>query len=84
MSAEGGVHTAVVACMSPGGRYLQPFRIFPHKKFNFMLYNEAPIGTLKLQNESGYMTGDLFVKWMYHFIDHFRSNSEEKSLFTKP
>lgn len=79
-SAERGVHTTVVACMSSGGTYVPPTIIYPRKRFNPVLYDGAPVGTLKLHNESGYMTGDLFVMWMQHFIDHVRPNSETKAL----
>lgn len=79
-SAERGVHTTVVACMSSGGTYVPPAIIFPRKRFNPLLYDGAPLGTLKLHNESGYMTGDLFVTWMRHFINHVRPNSEMKAL----
>ncbi|CAH1968379.1 unnamed protein product [Acanthoscelides obtectus] len=34
------------------------------------LYDGAPVGTLCLYNESGYITGELFVKWMEHIIKH--------------
>lgn len=79
-SAERGVHTTVVVCMSSGGMYVPPSIIFPRKRFNPDLYDGAPIGTLKLYNESGYMTSDLFVKWIKHFIDHVRPTAEKKAL----
>lgn len=52
-SAERRVHTTVVICMSSGGMYVPPLIIFPRKRFNPDLYDGAPIGTLKLYNESG-------------------------------
>lgn len=79
-SAERGVHTTIVACMSSGGMYVPPSIIFPRKRFNPDLYDGAPIGTLKLYNESGYMTSDLFVEWIQHFIDHVRPTAEKKAL----
>lgn len=79
-SGERGVHSTVVACMSSGGTYIPPAIIFPRKKFNATLYDGAPVGTLRLYNESGYMTGELFVKWMEHFIKHVRPNPENKAM----
>lgn len=79
-SAERGVHTTVVICMSSGGMYVPPSIIFPRKRFNPDLYDGAPIGTLKLYNESGYMTSDLFLKWIEHFIEHVRPTPEKKAL----
>lgn len=79
-SAERGTHTTVVVCMSSGGMYPPPSIIFPRKRFNPDLYDGAPIGTLKLYNESGYMTSDLFVKWIEHFVEHVRPTAEKKAL----
>lgn len=79
-SAERGVHTTVVACVSSGGVYVPPAIIFPRKRFNPDLYDGAPIGTLKLHNDSGYMTSDLFVKWIEHFIEHVRPSEDKKAL----
>lgn len=66
--------------MSSGGTFIPPAIIFLRKKFNPTLYDEGPIGTLRLFNESGYMTGELFVKWMKHFIKHVRPSPENKAL----
>lgn len=66
--------------MGPGGMYVPPFIIFPQKRLNPDLYDGAPIGTLNLHNESGYMTADLFVKWIQHFIDHVRPTADKKAL----
>lgn len=79
-SAERGVHTTVVACMNSAGMYVPPSIIFPRKRFNPDLYDGAPTGTLKLYNETGYMTADLFVKWIKHFIDQVRPSPEKKAL----
>ncbi|XP_050518182.1 uncharacterized protein LOC126892621 [Diabrotica virgifera virgifera] len=79
-SGERGVYSTVVACMSSGGTYIPPAIIFPRKKFNPTLYDGAPLGTLCLYNESGYMTGELFLKWMEHFIKHVRPNTKNKAL----
>lgn len=79
-SAERGIHTTVVACVSSGGTYVPPAIIFPRKKYNALLYDAAPIGTLRLYNESGYMTGELFFKWMQHFVSFVRPTPEKKAL----
>ena len=61
-SGERGVNSSVVVCMSSAGIYIPPAIIFPRKKYNPTLYDGAPAGTLPLYNESGYMTGELFMK----------------------
>lgn len=79
-SGERGVHSSVVVCMSSAGSYIPPAIIFPRKKYNPTLYDGAPAGTLPLYNESGYMTGELFIKWMQHFIAHVRPTPGKKAL----
>lgn len=79
-SAERGVHSTIVVCISSGGTFVPPSIIFPRKRFNPDLYDGAPVGTLKLHNESGYMTSDLFLKWMQHFVDFVRPNQDQKAL----
>lgn len=79
-SAERGVHTTGVVCMSSSGNFIPPALIFPRKKFNPDLYDAAPPGTLPLYNESAYMTGDLFFKWIKHFVKFVRPTNDNKAL----
>lgn len=66
-SAERGLHATVVACVSAARQYVPPALIFPRKILNPNLYDRAPPGTLRLCQESGYMTSDLFFVWLKHF-----------------
>ncbi|KAL6953674.1 hypothetical protein U1Q18_051905 [Sarracenia purpurea var. burkii] len=49
----------VLTCNAMGS-FIPPALIMPCKKFNPELYDDAPPLTLKLHNESGYMTGRAF------------------------
>jgi hypothetical protein len=40
----------------------------------------GPPGNLVHCSESGYINGDLFMKWLKHFIDHMKPTIEEKDL----
>ena len=42
--------------------------IFPRVKENLELLNGAPDGSIAGFNKTGYMTKDLFVIWINHFI----------------
>lgn len=44
------------------------------------LYDGVSIGTLILYNESGYMTSNLFLKWIEHSIELIRPTPEKKTL----
>jgi hypothetical protein len=54
--------------------------IFLRKRRNELLFCGAPIGTLTLQNESGYVKADLFLEYLKHFQKHVRSDPENKML----
>lgn len=69
-SAERGVHTTVVCCMNPVGFYIPPALIFARKRFKQELIDGAPTGTLGLCQDSGWMTGPLFLKWLEHFVKY--------------
>ncbi|XP_068907656.1 uncharacterized protein [Tenebrio molitor] len=79
-SAERGQNVTVVLCMSAAGYFIPPAIIFPRKRRNELLFSGAPLGTLKLQNESGYMKTDLFLQYLKHFQKHVRSDLENKVL----
>jgi len=66
-SAERGQHVTVVCCIGSSGQCVPPALIFPRKTFNANLYDGAPPGTLKMYQDTGYMTGELFIEWMNHF-----------------
>jgi hypothetical protein len=37
------------------------------------LYSQAPIGTLPLISDTGYMNTDLFVQWLHHFQNNVKA-----------
>lgn len=79
-SAERGVHTTVVCCMNPLGFYIPPALIFARKKFKQELIDDAPTGTLGLCQESGWMTGPLFLDWLRHFVKYSHASRENEVL----
>ncbi|CAI6371189.1 unnamed protein product [Macrosiphum euphorbiae] len=79
-SAERGQHVTVVCCIGSSGQCVPPALIFPRKTFNANLYDGAPLGTLKMYQDTGYMTGELFIEWMNHFIRNVKPSIEEKVL----
>lgn len=79
-SAERGERVTVVCCISSSGLCVPSALIFPRKTFNANLYDGAPPGTLKLYQDTGYMTGELFVQWMNHFINYVETSLTNKVL----
>ena len=44
--------------------------IFPRVRTNLQLMKDAPPNTISGYNKSGYMTKELFVTWLHHFIKY--------------
>lgn len=79
-SAERGTHTTVVCCMSALGVFIPPALIFSRKNFKAELFDDAPPGTLGLVQESGWMVGELFLKWLKHFVKYSHASPQNKIL----
>lgn len=79
-SAERGTHTTVVCSMNPIGSYVPPTLIFARKRFKQELIDDAPTGTLGLCQESGWMTGPLFLIWLKHFAKFTNASMDHKVL----
>lgn len=79
-SAERGMHVTMVVCMNPAGNFVPPSLIFPRKNWKHELIDGAPMGTLGIAHESGWMTGEVFLKWLQHFINYVKASKEDKVL----
>lgn len=69
-SGERGVNTTCICCMSAAGRYIPPMLIFKRVRFRDELKTGAPPGTKFSCSESGWITKELFVEWLQHFIEN--------------
>ena len=79
-SAERGIHCTVVCCMSSAGTFIPPCVIFPRKRWKPELGDSGPAGTLNLCQENGWMTGELFLAWLKHFVTYVVPNPDNKVL----
>lgn len=62
------------------GNYLPPVLIFPRANFREHMMFGAPPNSLGLANPSGWMTSELFVKTIQHFIKYSYSSKDNPSL----
>ncbi len=70
----------VVCCMNAAGSFVPPAMIFPRLRLKPELYRDAPVGTMKMISESGYINATLFVDWLKHFQNHVRATAENPAL----
>ncbi|XP_071559229.1 uncharacterized protein [Temnothorax nylanderi] len=64
-------------CMNAAGDYMPTMFIFPRKKGNLVLMNNAPRGSFAVYHESGLIQKDSFITWFKKFI-HFSCPQPEK------
>ena len=62
-SAERGVHVTAVCCMGLSG-FVPPMLIYPRKNWKKELTDGAPLGTIGVAQETGWMAGEIFVQWL--------------------
>ncbi|KAF2905483.1 hypothetical protein ILUMI_00695 [Ignelater luminosus] len=67
-SAERGALVTICSIVSAAGTYLPPALVFPRKYFKAHMLAGAPAGSLGVANTSGWMTSDLFIQVLDHFI----------------
>lgn len=67
-SAERGKNVTVICTMSACGVYIPPCFVFPRKRCNPLLMDNAPESSKGFFNESGWMTADVFKGFLNHFI----------------
>ncbi|XP_062703680.1 uncharacterized protein LOC134286122 [Aedes albopictus] len=79
-SAERGVQTTIVMCMSATGQHLPPYVIFPRVRMHDSLKKVAPNGTKFNCNPSGYMTSEIFPDWFDHFIENTNPSETNPAL----
>ena len=79
-SAERGTHCTIVCCMNAVGMFIPPSVIFPRKRWKPELGDHGPPGTQNLCQETSWMTGELFKKWLEHFVEYVAPAPNNKVL----
>ncbi|XP_030762742.1 uncharacterized protein LOC115887452 [Sitophilus oryzae] len=79
-SAERGQHVTVVCAMNAIGTYVPPALNYPRQRMNEELMNGAPAGSIAFTQEKGWMTSEIFCKWLKHFVRYTKASNENKTL----
>ena len=66
--------------MNAAGHYIPPMLLFPRIRSNDDYMIGAPLHSISGFNKTGWMTKELFTKWMIHFI-HFAKPSRTRRVF---
>lgn len=79
-SAERGVLVTAETCMSASGNFMPTMFIFPRKRDNPLLLDDAPPGSFAQYHPSGWMQSDIFVCWFRKFIEFSKPTPEKPVL----
>lgn len=79
-SAERGVLTTGIFCMSAGGFFLPPMLVFKGQRFKPEWKMGAPPGTEFAMTDNGWSNCDTFLKWLKHFVAYVKPSNENKIL----
>lgn len=69
-SAERGTNVTMALAVDVLGNRCPPFFIYPRKKIQASYLLNAPVGSVAIGNDSGWMTKNDFDKFMAHFIKY--------------
>jgi len=72
VSAEKGQTTTIVCAMNACGTFVPPMFLFKRKKMNAQLMTDCPPGAVGMPSDSGWMDGDLFLRYFQHFVSFVR------------
>jgi hypothetical protein len=79
-SGERGTITTCVCCMSASGNYVPPMLIFKRMRMKNELKRGAAPGTQFTCSENGWITSEIFVKWLEHLIFSAKPTADKKVL----
>lgn len=69
-SAERGTNVSMALAVNATGASIPPFFIFPRNKMKAVYMTHASHGADAVANGSGWMTSEVFLKYMEHFIKY--------------
>ncbi|XP_072377932.1 uncharacterized protein [Diabrotica undecimpunctata] len=67
-SSERGTLVTAETCMSAAGNYMPTIFIFPRKRENLALVDDAPAGSFAFFNKTGWITTESFLVWFKQFV----------------
>lgn len=79
-SGERGTLITLVGCVSASGNSIPPFLVFSRVHFKETMLNGAPPGSVGSAQQTGWITTELFVVWLKHFVKTTRCSKESRVL----
>lgn len=80
VSAQKAEAITAVACISASGFFVPPMLLFPRRKLKPHILNDPPLGSIGATSPSGWINGNLCLKWLNDFIKRSDSSIDHKVL----
>jgi len=68
----------VMCAVNAAGTYVPPLMIFKRKRMTELLLKGSPPGTIGAVSDNGWINGDVFLRWLKHFVLHVKPSAENK------
>lgn len=78
-TAERGTSVSMALTVNAAGNSIPPMFLFPYKKMQSCFMDNATPGSIGFAN-GGWMTQEIFVKYMEHFLQHSHSTLDNPTL----
>ncbi|KAK2579080.1 hypothetical protein KPH14_010929 [Odynerus spinipes] len=78
-SGERGMNTTCICCMNGAGEFISPILIYKRKRMTSDVERGGPPNTVYICSESGWITFELFLEWLKHFIKYTRLEKSKKN-----
>lgn len=79
-SWERGKNITVGCAMSAAGDYIPPIFIYPRKRMTHLLARGGPPDAIYHCSPNGWITEELFIVWLKHFISYVKPSRESPAL----
>lgn len=80
VSQERGKNVTAVCCAGAAGQYVPPMLIFPRVRAKQNLIVNAPPDSVAAFQPNGWMTAEIFLQWMKHFVKFARPTNSSPVL----
>ena len=77
-SGERGENLTVVCAVNAAGSYAPPMLVFKQKRMSQLLMAGTPPGFVGYPSPCGWITAELFAKWLEHFIEFAKPTVDKK------
>ena len=77
-SGERGETVTAMCAVNAAGTYVPPLMIFKRRRMTELLLKGSPPGTIGAVTDNGWINGDVFLKWLKHFVLHVKPSAESK------